>query len=274
MKRTIAGYANQVLKRFDVAIVRNRTLQALAKAHNDVRHDLELLSALPVEYAGQLLKGLPGSQSQLRQDLFVLAELRLRRNGYFVEFGATNGLLFSNTFLLEKQFGWSGILAEPGKFWHETLRANRSCHIETDCVWRDSTSTLRFKQIAEEPELSTIDAYASNDHLANSRRHGSFYDVKTISLNDLLAKFGAPKEIDYLSIDTEGSEYEILSAFDFTKHQFRIITCEHNFTADRAKIFSLLSKYGYRRKFEHLSRFDDWYVRDDVEQSPETRGLK
>jgi hypothetical protein len=67
--------------------------------------------------------------------------------------------------------------------------------------------------------------------------------------------------IDYLSIDTEGSEYEILSHFDFEKYHFKIITCEHNFTPARERIFSLLTKNGYARKCENLSKIDDWYVR-------------
>ena len=41
---------------------------------------------------------------------------------------------------------------------------------------------------------------------------------------------------------------------------FKIITCEHNFTKNRIKIFNLLTQKGYVRKFENLSQFDDWYI--------------
>jgi len=83
---------------------------------------------------------------------------------------------------------------------------------------------------------------------------------KTISLEDLLGKYDAPSVIDYLSIDTEGSEFEILSSFNFEKYKFRIITCEHNYTENREKIHSLLNEKGYVRKYTEVSKFDDWFV--------------
>jgi hypothetical protein len=98
-------------------------------------------------------------------------------------------------------------------------------------------------------------------HERESKRYGTRYDVKTISLEDLLDKYDAPAEIDYLSIDTEGSEYDILSALNFEKYRFKVITCEHNYAAQREKIFSLLTENGYVVKHRELSLFDDWYVR-------------
>jgi len=87
------------------------------------------------------------------------------------------------------------------------------------------------------------------------------YQVPTISLNDLLRRHGAPAEPDYLSIDTEGSEFAILRELDFARFAFKVITCEHNHTPKREQIRQLLESAGYRRKHEDLSRFDDWYVR-------------
>jgi Methyltransferase FkbM domain len=94
-----------------------------------------------------------------------------------------------------------------------------------------------------------------------SRRAGNRYTVHTVSLNDLLEQHGAPGKIDYLSVDTEGSELRILSAFDFEKYSVDVINVEHNFTVDREAIHALLVSKGFVRKFEMLSLFDDWYVR-------------
>ena len=105
------------------------------------------------------------------------------------------------------------------------------------------------------------DIFSGNDRHIISRQEGKKYEVQTISLNDLLRKYQAPKYIDYLSIDTEGSEYEILNAFDFSEYSIGIITVEHNYSPKREMIFALLTSQGYKRKYENISNFDDWYVK-------------
>jgi len=222
--------------------------------------DIKMLLTLPNESASQLVKYLQKSRSQLRQDLFVLSQSHFKKDGFFVEFGATNGIDLSNTYLMEKEFGWNGILAEPAKIWHKKLSKNRGAHIEHKCVWKNSHSILEFNEV-DVGELSTINKYSNIDSHSEARKQGRIYEVETISLNDLLRKYNAPKHIDYLSIDTEGSEFEILSNFDFNEYSFQIITCEHNFSPMREDIFALLSKNGYVRKFQELSKFDDWYVK-------------
>jgi len=168
------------------------------------------------------------SNAQLKQDLFVLAVCSFKNNGYFVEFGATNGVNLSNSYLLEKEFSWNGILAEPGRSWHEDLRKNRSVNICEKCVWKTSDSKLLFNE-TNDGELSTIDAFSKSDGHSTDRKSGRKYDVQTITLAELLDSYSAPHRIDYLSIDTEGSEYSILKAFDFKSYSFNAITVEHNF---------------------------------------------
>jgi FkbM family methyltransferase len=223
--------------------------------------DIEMLLTLPKAHMPFLLRHLKKSKSQRRQDLFVLQQLNHKSNGYFVEFGATNGVDISNTHLLETEFGWKGILAEPAKCWHADLVRNRKAAIELSCVWKDTGSILTFNEV-DNADLSTISAYSNSDFWRSARETGQTYDVRTISLIDLLRKHEAPRHIDYLSIDTEGSEFEILNSFNFAEYSFSVITCEHNYSPMREKIYSLLSDHGYSRKFENISKYDDWYVRD------------
>jgi FkbM family methyltransferase len=270
MINNIKNLIKFILKYFRIGVVRHDTLKKLLRnqlaRHNienlrnlKAKFDLEMLLTFPNKKTGLILKFLQKSKSETGQDLFVLEQLNFKKGGYFVEFGATNGIDISNTYLLEKEFGWHGILAEPAKYWHSFLKKNRNCNIETNCVWKSSNDTILFRE-TNAPELSTVNLYYNKDSHKNNRRIGKIYNVDTISLNDLLAKYNAPKKIDYLSIDTEGSEFEILSKLNFSKYSFKIITCEHNFNNSRNKIFNLLTINGYKRIYENLSRQDDWYI--------------
>lgn len=201
------------------------------------------------------------SNAQLLQDLWVLWETgqRGKQPGYFVEFGVCGGRKLSNTYLLERTYGWQGIVAEPNPAFHEELFKTRGCEISTKCVYSRSNAVLLFSA-ASVGELSGIKEMTQNDAHAAQRQNADDIYVETISLNDLLAEHGAPGQIDYLSIDTEGSEYEILRHLDFNRWPIGLITVEHNGTANREKIYDLLTAKGYKRKFAGFSRFDDWYV--------------
>jgi len=205
------------------------------------------------------------SKSQIFQDLFILYFFNEKKNGFFVEFGATNGVDLSNTFLLEKNYEWEGIVAEPGRIWESELKKNRNCYIDTRCVWTTSGNTMKFNETTV-AELSSLHLFSNEDFLSTQRIQHATYDVTTVSLNDLLLNYKAPFEIDYLSIDTEGSELEILQAFDFEKYCIKVITVEHNFTLKRQQIFELLSEKGYQRVFSKISLFDDWYIKNNFLQ--------
>lgn len=125
--------------------------------------DIEILKTLNGENSKKLIQYIDKSKAQLRQDIFVLNALGFKHEGFFVEFGATNGLKLSNTYLLEKDFNWGGIVAEPAKIWHSALASNRSCHIDTDCVWVESGSFIEFNEV-NIGELSTINIFSDVDN--------------------------------------------------------------------------------------------------------------
>ena len=264
MNRRLRRSLTKISRFFGLGIVPRGMLDDLLESKGS-RFDIEFLAALPDPHVAFLLRRLGESRAERRQDLFVLSELGLKTNGFFVEFGAGNGVDLSNTHMLEKAFGWRGILSEPARSWHAVLRENRSCIVDTYCVWRESATTVEFTE-TKNPCFSTIKSFRDADFQAEARKGGRNYEVETITLSDLLAAHEAPTEIDYLSIDTEGSEYEILRAFDFDRYRFGVITCEHNHTPQREQIHALLVSKGYQRKFERFSDCDDWYVR----RTPET----
>lgn len=199
--------------------------------------------------------------SQLQQDLMAqyIATLTNSPDKFFVEFGASDGITYSNSYILESHFGWSGILAEPGKNWHEYISKNRTAILSKDCVWKETGDILPFAE-AKNGEYSTIREYISKDSHSLERKDSKIYEVKTVSLDDLLSRHGAPKHINYMSIDTEGSEYEILSNFDIKKYEIDFVSIEHNYTANRDLIHEFMRENGFVRILEEMSAWDDWYV--------------
>ena len=203
------------------------------------------------------------SRSQILQDLWVCFELGERTGGYFVEFGATNGIKNSNTWLLETELSWTGILAEPNPVWHAELAINRRAAIEHRCVSSKSGDVVSFLATNDtDPELSGMAVSAASDHFAATRSSGACIQLETISLDDLLDKYEAPPLIDYISIDTEGSELDILAAYSF-KRKFRIMSVEHN-PKNETAIDDLLASQGYQRVFKTFSQWDSWYVSRDL----------
>lgn len=235
--------------------------QVLFNAMAQRSPEMRLMHGLEeVRFLSHVFLNLESSHAQILQDLWVTFETDGARNGFFVEFGATNGRTNSNTCLLEQAFGWTGILAEPNPVWHEHLRDNRTCRIEHRCVAARSGETIDFL-VTDNPELSTIATYAANDHFAPVRSVAPRIVVETLSLNDLLAEHEAPRRIDYMSVDTEGSEFEILRAFDFSRYDVRLFSIEHNNTSQEDRLDALMIANGYTRKFPEFSQWDAWYVK-------------
>lgn len=259
----ISASIKQVLSKYGKAIADSYEVEA----YRGLPEYLQVFSCLDKDKQNLVKTYIFQSKSQLGQDIFALACKGNREPGFFVEFGATDGLTLSNTWLLEKCLGWNGILAEPAKYFHSDLRKTRDCILDYRCVYKNSGVTVQFLEASDNglslTEYSTISGYENRDQHEKSRQAAPIsYDVDCISLEDLLATHGAPRVIDFLSIDTEGSEFDILNLFNFGKNFIINSICvEHNNDKiKRDQIFKLLTKWGLVRVMPHLSRWDDWYV--------------
>lgn len=261
IKIQIQILVKQFFRLFGIGILRHEKLLGMEQFINsNVNLKINFLETLGDFHKIKLITLIQKTKSELLQDIFVLGHLKYKQKGYFVEFGASDGIQASNTYLLENEFKWRGILVEPARVFHDKLRINRpNSIIENLCVWSTSKQNIVFNE-TQQASLSTILTYSQNDKHKESRKNGKEYFVESISLLDLLLKHHAPKQIDYLSIDTEGTEFEILRNFDFNKFTFSVITVEHNFSNQRENIFNLLAKFGYVRVFQNLSQYDDWYI--------------
>ena len=195
------------------------------------------------------------SYSQLNQDLNVISFFNYIKNMYFIDIGANNGVSLSNTYLLEKKYNWNGICSEPLPKAFEKLCKSRSVHCDNNAVFLNSGLSLEF---SESNFLSGITKYIDkHKHVKNSNQ----IIVKTITLQDLLIKYNAPNIIHYFSLDTEGTELEILKSVDLTKYIFLYLNLEHNYIEPRrTEMKTLLLNNGYLYKGQN--KWDDDYIHE------------
>jgi len=95
-------------------------------------------------------------------------------------------------------------------------------------------------------------------------KEGVNIEVDTISLNQVIREEFNNISPSYISIDTEGSEFEILSSFNFSKYHPAVFTIEHNFTDLQDKIDQLMLDNNYVRIFKKLTAFDAWYISSEA----------
>ena len=197
-----------------------------------------------------IIKNIKNSYSQIFQDLLVLYLLKQKKNGSFIEIGVGNGIDLSNTYLLEKKYNWTGILCEPDIRNFKNIKEFRSSKLIKSLIDKKCDDQVEF--------YLNKDPYSSSSR--NSKSNIKKIYLNSVCLNHLLERNDL-REVDYISIDTEGNEYEILKNFNFKKYQVKIFTVEHNFDAEkREKIKDLLTSNGYKNIYRYLSYMDDWYI--------------
>jgi FkbM family methyltransferase len=198
--------------------------------------------------------------SQIGQDIEVLKFYNNKENGFFIEIGASDGIEYSNTYLLEKKYKWKGICCEviPTRFAKLVLnRPNSICFNEA--VYNQSGLTVTFDISTTRDTMSGISEDIDVKHKCFVDTNKTSIQIQTISLLDMLNNSNAPSFIEYMSLDTEGSEFEIIKNFDFKKYTFGLIHIEHNNAEPkRSKIKDLLLSEGYIYKGEN--KCDDIYI--------------
>lgn len=192
------------------------------------------------------------SQHPTCQDVAVAERYAYKRDGYFVDVGAYDGRHFSNTYALEKSLGWTGICLEPLGHAFGGLRACRSCVCLCVAAYESEGEIL----FTDSDVLSGITDRI--DRWIPETKDGLRRMVATRTLTSILAEHKAPPFIEYLSIDTEGSELEVLKGIDHARWKFGYITLEHNFMSPRREIMrAYLEERGYR--YVRENHFDDDY---------------
>ncbi len=191
----------------------------------------------------------PKFYSQFGQDKYLYKKVfKNKKDGVFVDIGAHDGVSFSNTFFFEN-LGWKGICIEPIPEVFERLQKARKATCIKGCISDkyDTASFLCIKGYAE--MLSGILENYEPGHVERIRKEilekgctSEVIPVKCYNINRLFLDQGI-QHVDYLSIDTEGGELDILKSIDFDQFDIDVIDVENNYgTAFQ----NLLEPKGYK----------------------------
>ncbi len=190
--------------------------------------------------------------SQLGQDTFVL---KYKKDpGVFLEIGAFHTKDLSNTWALEKR-GWTGYCVEP--FPQGNWPSERPNTVLIKSVLTSHGNPVRF---VKGKELGGDEKFLKTH--AHSLKDCERVILPSITVADMIDIYKVPAHIDYMSIDVEGSELEILNSFPFSSVDVDIITVEHNYELDkRQKIKALLERHNFVQVCENESKWDDWFIK-------------
>jgi FkbM family methyltransferase len=195
------------------------------------------------------------SYSQFNQDINVLNFYNKKRNGFFLDIGAYNGVDMSNTYLFEKQYDWKGVCFEPLVDMFKKLAEARTAICCNKALYTESNKKVKFSC------CDLLSGITDNIDKYNWVKDSESYEVDTIRLDDFMIENEniIPKFIEYMSLDTEGTEFDILKTIDFNKYRIGYITVEHNFVEPkRQNMRNFLLSKGYLYFGENS--VDDDYV--------------
>ena len=195
------------------------------------------------------------------QDKWIVDLTNAKTDGYFVEAGALDGIITSNTYVLEKQLNWQGICVEPiDRKFKQLIKNRKIC--ENVCLY-SKEGKIEFVESQTNPGWSGI-----NKHIQIRKYKHDIIPInifktlrnivkkQCLTLESLLDKHNAPNIIDYISLDTEGSEPEILKNFPFNKYTIMAFSIEGRYCS------KLLKDKGYiqvENKFDELLKKVDYY---------------
>jgi FkbM family methyltransferase len=189
--------------------------------------------------------------SQVGQDKYLNEFIFFsKQKGFFVEIGANNGVLFSNTLFFEKELNWNGLCIEANPIVFKDLSKNRKVICE-NCAISDNNGFAIFNKIEGYGEqLSGLVLKYNERHIQRIKKTIQEFggteekiEIPTYTLNTILDKHNCSK-IDFISIDTEGGELDLIKLINFKKYDIKVIIVENNY--NNGDIYDYITNKGYK----------------------------
>lgn len=209
--------------------------------------------------------------SQCNQDKILNERIfKNNKNGFYVDVGANHPTRISNTYFFEKELNWNGICIEPQKDMFELLQKERKSINLNYGVYNKKTE-LKFcntitglSGIVETYEPKHIERI--NKESNEKKIQNIITKIKVDTLENVFEKYNV-KTVDYISIDTEGSEFEVLQGINYKKVKINVIDIEDNYP--QSKKSKLVNNFLLENNFKYIGNieFDKIYINNDIKFS-------
>ncbi len=190
--------------------------------------------------------------SQAGQDKIIKNHFfQNKKNGFFIEIGAYDGIIGSNCYHFEKFLNWEGIAIEASKIQYDKLKNNRKCKTVNKAI-SNKIKDVEFVEVIEGlTQMSGINNENNTAIQIINNNENSKTKISKITTTTFEEEIKSNFEIDYLSIDIEGEELDLLKSIDFNKYTIKVISVENNVpdkfnynTFFKSKNFSFFDRIG------------------------------
>jgi FkbM family methyltransferase len=195
--------------------------------------------------------------SQHGEDEILWDFFRDQSQGVCVEVGGFDGETFSNTLAFEEH-GWRAIIVEPMPHFAKKIRARRPQATLFACAAGAAPGEARLVIAHGVEALSTTTAEPA--HLERIRKMGGATEEVTVAvrtLDDLLAEAGVAR-VDFITIDVEGGEMNVLAGFDLQRWRPRMVILENGEGKKCPRLHDEMLRRGYHWFIS--TGCNEWYV--------------
>jgi FkbM family methyltransferase len=250
----------QAMSHLEKALACKPDYPAAAEGYYDVRQALRAPKGPDIGAARHYF-------SQSGEDALLDEFFHFKATGYFIDVGSFDGIHLSNTYAFERR-GWLGLCVEAAPSYYELCRTNRprSRCVNVACTADESTGAVEFDF---EPGglfsgVKVDKKFVSDTHMKAQVPFQGFQCIRIPSstLNSLLGN--AVTEIDFVSIDVEGSEIDVLAGFNLERYKPRVLLIEANTAEERKALDAYLGPRGYR--YARSITWNHFYVRSEDDQ--------
>jgi FkbM family methyltransferase len=201
--------------------------------------------------------------SQHGEDQFLLTYFNNKKNGLYIDVGANHPFKISNTYLLYRN-GWSGVTIEPIPHLYRKHKKIRSRDINLNCGIGEKRGKIKFFELIPRVLSSFDETICDNLIKSGQATLRRKYEINVVTLDDIYNDYIKTRNVDILSIDTEGYDLQVLKSLDWNQWSPTMVICEtKDLIGDSREsiIDDFLTIHSYRKIKTFVC--NDIYIKDD-----------